>query len=102
MRDLQAHKGLTQEQVGDVFNDIYGEHYSKASISSATLSAMYASGTSVRWRRISSRCSGPVTGTTPSRRPERSGSHSATNVAVITGQSSAGVTTAPTSCTSHT
>ena len=26
-------KGLTQEQVGDVFNDIYGEHYSKASIS---------------------------------------------------------------------
>ena len=26
-------KGLTQEQVGEVFNDIYGEHYSKASIS---------------------------------------------------------------------
>lgn len=26
-------KGLTQEQVGDVFNDIYGEHYSKSSIS---------------------------------------------------------------------
>ncbi len=26
-------KGLTQEQVGDVFADIYGEHYSKASIS---------------------------------------------------------------------
>ncbi len=26
-------KGLTQEQVGDVFSDIYGEHYSKASIS---------------------------------------------------------------------
>lgn len=26
-------KGLTQDQVGDVFNDIYGEHYSKASIS---------------------------------------------------------------------
>ena len=24
-------KGLTQEQVGEVFNDIYGEHYSKAS-----------------------------------------------------------------------
>ena len=26
-------KGLTQEQVGEVFQDIYGEHYSKASIS---------------------------------------------------------------------
>jgi putative transposase len=26
-------KGLTQEQVGEVFADIYGEHYSKASIS---------------------------------------------------------------------
>lgn len=26
-------KGLTQEQVGEVFNDIYGEHYSKACIS---------------------------------------------------------------------
>ena len=26
-------RGLTQEQVGEVFNDIYGEHYSKASIS---------------------------------------------------------------------
>ena len=26
-------KGLTQEQVSEVFNDIYGEHYSKASIS---------------------------------------------------------------------
>ena len=26
-------KGLTQEQVGEVFEDIYGEHYSKASIS---------------------------------------------------------------------
>lgn len=26
-------KGLTQDQVGEVFNDIYGEHYSKASIS---------------------------------------------------------------------
>lgn len=26
-------KGLTQEQVGEVFNDIYGEHYSKASMS---------------------------------------------------------------------
>lgn len=26
-------KGLTQEQVGEVFNDIYGEHYSKAGIS---------------------------------------------------------------------
>lgn len=26
-------KGLTQAQVGDVFEDIYGEHYSKASIS---------------------------------------------------------------------
>ena len=26
-------KGLTKEQVGNVFNDIYGEHYSKASIS---------------------------------------------------------------------
>ena len=26
-------KGLTQEQVGEVFGDIYGEHYSKASIS---------------------------------------------------------------------
>ena len=26
-------KGLTQEQVGEVFNDIYGEHYSKSSIS---------------------------------------------------------------------
>ena len=25
-------KGLTQEQVGEVFNDIYGEHYGKASI----------------------------------------------------------------------
>ena len=24
---------MTQEQVGEVFNDIYGEHYSKASIS---------------------------------------------------------------------
>jgi putative transposase len=26
-------KGLTQEQVGDVFNDIYGEQYSKSSVS---------------------------------------------------------------------
>lgn len=26
-------KGLTQEQVSEVFNDIYGEHYSKASMS---------------------------------------------------------------------
>ena len=26
-------KGLTQEQVGEVFQDIYGEHYSKAGIS---------------------------------------------------------------------
>lgn len=26
-------KGLTQEQVGEVFADIYGEHYGKASIS---------------------------------------------------------------------
>lgn len=26
-------KGLTKEQVGEVFQDIYGEHYSKASIS---------------------------------------------------------------------
>ena len=26
-------KGLTQEQVGDVFDQIYGHHYSKASIS---------------------------------------------------------------------
>lgn len=26
-------KGLTQEQVGDVFDQIYGQHYSKASIS---------------------------------------------------------------------
>ena len=26
-------KDMTQEQVGEVFNDIYGEHYSKASIS---------------------------------------------------------------------
>ena len=26
-------KGLTQEQVAEVFNDVYGEHYSKASIS---------------------------------------------------------------------
>ena len=26
-------KGLTQEQVGDVFDEIYGEHYSKSSIS---------------------------------------------------------------------
>lgn len=26
-------KDLTQEQVGEVFNDIYGEHYSKSSIS---------------------------------------------------------------------
>ena len=26
-------KGLTQEQVGDVFDQIYGRHYSKASIS---------------------------------------------------------------------
>ena len=26
-------RGLTQEQVGEVFEDIYGEHYSKASIS---------------------------------------------------------------------
>ena len=26
-------KGLTQAQAGDVFNDIYGEHYSKTSIS---------------------------------------------------------------------
>ena len=26
-------KGLTQEQVGEVFKDVYGEHYSKASIS---------------------------------------------------------------------
>lgn len=26
-------KGLTQEQVGEVFNDIYGKHYSKANIS---------------------------------------------------------------------
>lgn len=26
-------KGLTQSQVGDIFEDIYGEHYSKASIS---------------------------------------------------------------------
>ena len=26
-------KGLTQSQVGEVFDEIYGEHYSKASIS---------------------------------------------------------------------
>ena len=26
-------KGLTQEQVGDVFDEIYGQHYSKSSIS---------------------------------------------------------------------
>ena len=26
-------KGLTQEQVGDVFDQIYGQHYSKTSIS---------------------------------------------------------------------
>ena len=26
-------KGLTQEQVGDVFEQIYGQHYSKSSIS---------------------------------------------------------------------
>ena len=28
-----AHQRATQEQVGEVFNDIYGEHYSKTSIS---------------------------------------------------------------------
>lgn len=26
-------KGLTQSQVGDIFDEIYGEHYSKSSIS---------------------------------------------------------------------
>ena len=33
LRALSTRKGLTQEQVGEVFADIYGEHYSKASIS---------------------------------------------------------------------
>ena len=41
-------KGLTQEQVGDVFNDIYGEHYSKASIS--TCEKMSRSGWTAVWK----------------------------------------------------
>lgn len=34
-------KGLTQEQVGEVFQDIYGEHYSKASISGGLLPIVF-------------------------------------------------------------
>lgn len=32
LADVFYTKGLTQEQVGDVFDEIYGQHYSKSSI----------------------------------------------------------------------
>ena len=47
-------KGLTQEQVGEVFQDIYGEHYSKASISRMLdyLREDVSQGSRALWRRI--------------------------------------------------
>lgn len=43
-------KGMTQEQVGEVFNDIYWEHYRKASIS--RIFDYFVNGLNARWRAI--------------------------------------------------
>lgn len=47
-------KGLTQEQVGEVFQDIYGEHYSKAAFRECwtTSEKMSRNGSRALWRRI--------------------------------------------------
>lgn len=52
-------KGLTQEQVGDVFDQIYGQHYSKSSIAGwwRASERRWIHGWNAVWKAITLLCS---------------------------------------------